>query len=178
MATRGELTPKQAVFVSEYLVDLCGSAAAKRAGYSPKSAGRFAQELLAKPHIQAAIAEAMRARESRTLITQDRVLEEFARIAFLDPRRLFDDEGRPIPLPKLDADVAAAIVGLDVATIGNAEVGVGQVQKIKIADKIQSLTQLGRHLGMFNDKLKLGGDAENPLQMTFYIPDNGRDPAK
>jgi phage terminase small subunit len=157
------LTPKQRLFVDEYIIDFNATAAAVRAGYSPKTAVKIGSENIRKPDVQAAIQEVMSKRESRTQITQDRVLQEFARIAFLDPKALFDDEGKPRRIVDLSDDTAAAIAGLDVVMTGNSELGVGQVQKIKIADKIQALTQLARHLGMLNDKIKVSGDPENPL---------------
>lgn len=160
-----KLTPKQAAFAQEYLKDLNATQAAIRAGFSAKTAEWIGPQVLGKSHVADAIAEAIKAREARTQITQDRVLREFARIAFLDPRALFDDNGAPRRIVDLDDDTAAAVAGLDVATVGNVEMGIGEVQKIKIADKIAALTQIGRHLGMFNDKIKVGGDAENPLRL-------------
>ena len=66
-----KLTPKQARFVEEYLVDLNATQAATRAGYSKRSAGIQGHENLKKPHIAAAISEAQQARSKRTEITQD-----------------------------------------------------------------------------------------------------------
>ena len=37
------------------------------------------------------------------------------------------------------------------------------LKKLKICEKLGALDKLARHLGMFNDKLKISGDAENPL---------------
>ena len=50
------LTAKQSKFVDEYLIDLNGAAAARRAGYSERTANRMASENLSKPDITAAIA--------------------------------------------------------------------------------------------------------------------------
>lgn len=150
-----QLTGKQAAFVREYLVDLNATQAAIRAGYSPKTAEQLAYQLLQKPSVRQAIAAAMQARQQRTEITQDRVLQELARIAFLDPGKLFDAAGAPVPLQTLDEDTRRAVIGLDVVTVGNADAGIGQVQKIKLADKKGALELLGRHLGMWNDKLDM-----------------------
>lgn len=152
MKERG-LTPKQARFVDEYLKDLNATQAAIRAGYSARNAGKIGPELLGKTRIAAAIAERMGEREKRTEITQDRVLLEIARLALFDPRKLFNADGSPKSIQELDDDTAAAIAGLDVVATGNAEMGVGQVMKIKIADKNSALEKLARHLGMYNDKL-------------------------
>jgi len=67
----GTLTPKEATFVSEYLVDRNATRAAIAAGYSPRSAAKTGYEMLQKPRIQAAIRAALKAQEKRTLITAD-----------------------------------------------------------------------------------------------------------
>lgn len=149
------LTDKQSRFVEEYLIDLNGTQAAIRAGYSAKTAGWICQELLTKTHIQQAIQKRRTALSKKVEITQERVLQEYARIAFFDPRKVFDSTGAPRPIHELDDDTAAAIVGLEVVQVGNAEVGVGDVLKYKMADKKGALDSVARHLGMFNDKLDL-----------------------
>lgn len=156
------LSDKQRVFVDEYLVDLNATQAAIRAGYSPKTANEQGARLLAKVSIQAELSERMKAREQRTEITQDRVLQEIARVAFFDPRKLFNDDGTPKRLVDLDDDSAAVVAGLDVATIGNADVGVGQVMKYKIADKLKAIDQCMSHLGMGKAKIELSGKVEIP----------------
>lgn len=81
------LTPKQAAFVREYLVDLNASAAARRAGYSKRTARSVGQENLTKPAIAAAIAAAQSERAKRTELTQDYVLNGLRGIA--------DDDDQP-----------------------------------------------------------------------------------
>jgi phage terminase small subunit len=159
------MTPKQQAFILEYLVDLCGAKAAVRAGYAPKQAKKTAHELMQKPAIQEAIAKAMRNRSQRTEITQDRVLQEVARIAFLDPRKLLRDDGTPRLMSELDDDTAAALVGLDITEEygPGAEGGrekIGYTKKMKLADKVGALGLAMRHLGMLNDKLQLSGGVQ------------------
>ena len=77
-----QLTDKQKRFVAEYLVDLNATQAAIRAGYSKKTADRIGPELLGKTCVSEAIQVAMRDREKRTEITQDRVLNELGKVAF------------------------------------------------------------------------------------------------
>ncbi|MEO8339980.1 MAG: terminase small subunit [Nitrospirota bacterium] len=59
------LTPKEQRFVLEYAVDLNGTQAAIRAGYSPKTAQSIASETLQRPAVKAAAQNALRANESR-----------------------------------------------------------------------------------------------------------------
>ena len=69
-----KLTEKQKRFVQEYLVDLNATAAAKRAGYSEKSASRIAVELLNKTQVSAEIQKQQAKRQKRVEITQEKVL--------------------------------------------------------------------------------------------------------
>ena len=147
------LTPKQKRFVAEYLVDLNATAAARRAGYSAKTADRIGPELLGKTCVSEAIQQAIREREKRTEITQDMVLRETAKLAFFDIRKMFDKDGKPLDIPKLDADTAAALVGLDVQDVADNDGDyVGFVKKYKMADKLKALELLGKHLGAWEPK--------------------------
>lgn len=83
-----KLTAKQQRFVEEYLIDLNGAAAARRAGYSIKTARQQADENLSKPDILAAIDEAQRVLSERTQITQEMVLRRWWDIATADPNEL------------------------------------------------------------------------------------------
>lgn len=151
----GKLTPKQSAFVAEYLIDLNATQAAIRAGYSVKTAKSVGAENLTKPDIDAAIQEALQKRAERTEISQDRVLEEYAKLAFHNPQDFYDDQGNLIEVHKLPRDVAAAITSMEVSV--DAE-GKSKLQKIKLADKKGSLDSVARHLGMFNDSLNLNTD--------------------
>lgn len=147
------LSKKQEKFVSEYLVDLNATQAAIRAGYSKKTAKSIGQENLTKPDIQKAVSAKQQEHQIKTGITTERVLNERAKLAFFDVRKLFNSDGTPKMIHELDDDAAAVISGVDVVQIGNSEVGIGQVLKIKLSDKSSSLTALERHLGLYNDKI-------------------------
>lgn len=163
-ATTG-LTPNQALFVREYLIDRNATRAATQAGYSERTARGQGSRLLTNVNVRAAIDAAMEQRANKLEITAERVLAEIARLAFFDARNLFRDDGSPIPVKQLDDDSARAIVGMDVVHVGNAEMGVGQVNKIKLADKKGALELLGRHLALFKDTLKISGSMETTTKV-------------
>lgn len=179
MKARGSsvgLTPKQQQFVAEYLIDLNATEAYKRAGYKAKNsnvAGVEAHKLLKNPKIADAVTAGMKAREERTHITADRVLQELARIAFFDPRKLLDASGNPRSLADLDDDTAAAVAGLDLLEEyrgeGKDRVFVGYVKKFKIADKNTALTNAMKHLGILTEKTELTGKDGAPLQATAPV---------
>ena len=146
------LLPKQAKFVAEYLISGNATQAALAAGYSSKTAHVIGQENLKKPVIASLLAAKnteIAARQDERLaameLTKERVQREIARIAFFDPRKMFDKEGTPLPITELDDDTAACIVGLDVLEewegVGENRVLVGHVKKYKIANKNVALTR-------------------------------------
>ena len=89
------LTPKQARFVEEYLLDLNATAAAKRAGYSERTAYAQGQRLLKHVEIAAAIQKAQEARSERTKIDQDWVIERLVGVyeASMGARPVCDKNG-------------------------------------------------------------------------------------
>ena len=142
-----KFTPKQKRFVEEYLIDLNATQAAIRAGYSPETAREIGAENLTKPNISAAIAKAMAERSKRTGVNQDRIVLELAKIAFVNPADVTDPENAMI----LDT---AAIQSVKVKTIPTKD-GEGTEREIRFHDKIRALELLGRHVGMWNDKLNV-----------------------
>jgi phage terminase small subunit len=89
-----KLTPKQARFIEEYLVDLNATQAAIRAGYSARTANRIGPENLSKPVIAEAIQIAQLARSERTQITVDKVLEDIELIKLNAMQQ--EDDGKMI----------------------------------------------------------------------------------
>jgi phage terminase small subunit len=156
-AKRKELTPKQSRFVDEYLKDLNAAAAYRRTGYGAKTPSAIwagACEILRNPNVQVALAVRRTAIEHRTQISQDQVRIELGRVAFFDPRELFDTEtGKLIDLPKLPEEVVAAISSVEITHNKDGE----KVTKIRFCRKLEALDKLCRHLGMYEDKLRIGG---------------------
>lgn len=147
-----KLTAKQERFVAEYLIDLNATQAAIRSGYSAKTAEVQGSRLLSIAKVAAQVAAAQQKRGADTNITAARVLQEIARLAFFDPRRLLNEDGTPKPMNELDDDTAAAIAGMDVQEIkfGSGEDSpVAVVKKYKIADKNAALEKLSKHLGLY-----------------------------
>src|SRR5437660_734211 len=76
------LTPKQISFIQAYQINPNATAAAIEAGYSRHTAEQQGYQLLRKPAVAAAVAEAEAERAKRTEITGDRIIAELASIAF------------------------------------------------------------------------------------------------
>jgi len=157
-----KLTPKQERFVDEYLVDLNATQAAIRAGYSVKTARQIGEENLSKPDIQAAIQARKVALQQSTHISAERVVKELARIAFGDKRRVvtWGPNGIEIVDSKDLSDDDAAMV----SEVTEEDTKYGVRRKVKVHDKVKALELLGRHLGLFSDKVEVTGKGGGPLQ--------------
>lgn len=148
-----KLTPKQARFVQEYLVDLNATQAAIRAGYSERTAAAIGYENLQKPHIQVAIGEGLENLKKRTEITQEYVLktirDTIERCAQAAP--VLDKKGKPVMVETPEGGTTAAYEFDSMAVLRGAEL-------------------LGRHLKMFTEKLEVAGkDGKELLPMSAGV---------
>ncbi|MGH6976103.1 MAG: terminase small subunit [Stellaceae bacterium] len=145
------LTLRQRRFVDEYLIDLDGKHAAIRAGYAATDAKNRACRFLKTPAIAAAIAAAMAERARRTGIAPERVLEELARIAFVDWRKLaaWGPDG-------VDVTDSSVLSPAETAAIARVSTDDGWERRVDIAtyDKRRALDTLARILGLAVDPPK------------------------
>lgn len=171
------LSPKQKTFCEEYIIDLNGLQAAIRAKYSKATAQQQSSRLLSNVKVQAYIKVLKDKRSERTEIRADRVLEELAAVGFAridDFLKVeeqtttdivgFDEEGKPISntwtaksvnifeTDNIDKKKIPAV-----ASIKQTKEGI----ELKLHDKIKSLELLGRHLGMWKDKIDVTTKGES-----------------
>lgn len=164
------MTPRIAHFVAEYLTDFNGTQAAIRAGYSAKSAKQIGSRLLTRDDVRAAIApkreEAVAQRAetiNRMMLSAERTRLEIARLAYFDPRKLFNPDGSPKRITELDDDTAAAVAGLEVLEqydgSGQDRIFVGHLKKYRIADKNSALDKAAKIAGIY----ELDNEQTRPL---------------
>lgn len=151
-----KLTKKQKLFVEEYLIDLNATQAAIRAGYSFNTAKEIGYENLTKPHIKSAIDKAMAERSRRTGVNADRIVQELAKIAFLNPTDVINMDEATIKGDS-NRDDTAAISSVKVKRIPTEDGDITE-REVRTYDKIKALELLGKHIGMFTDKFKVEGN--------------------
>lgn len=146
------LTPKQERFVAEYLIDLNATQAAIRAGYSQKTAGQIGEQNLKKLEIAEAVNAAMAKRADRNSVTQDEVISGLRELRDMamgkKPMRVTEIlrvSGKPPKTIELDVKVfeAAAAKG--------------------------ALELLGKHIGMFKEKVELTGANGGPVETVSRV---------
>ena len=156
------LTPKQQRFVEEYLIDLNGTRAYIRAGYTVKdedTAAVMSSRLLRNDKVQEAIAEAQAKREERTKIDADYVLKRLVEIDQMDVLDIMDDNGNVRPIKDWPKTWRQYISNIETISL---EDEAGWLKKIKWPDKVKNLELLGRHVsvGAFKDKVEHSGKLE------------------
>jgi phage terminase small subunit len=142
MATLNE---RQARFVEEYLVDLNATAAAKRAGYSEKTAYSIGQRLLKKVEVQARIEELQKQRSAKVLLDAEWVLNRLKEISdkcmTAEPVMEFDPVERTM--------------------VHNGE------YQFDSSGANRATELIGKHLGMFKDKLDISGDLGIKIEVDY-----------
>ena len=156
------MTEKQKIFADEYLIDLNATRAYRKAYPSVKrneTAAQAGSRMLRNVKVAAYIQERMQERQKRTEITQDRVLQELAAIAFAkatDYAEVKDECVKVKDTKELDEQQIRAIAGIKEGKFGI---------EVKLNDKEKALELLGRHLGMFKDKVEVSGLEEEKKKL-------------
>ncbi len=145
------LNDKQKRFCEEYMIDLNATQAAIRAGYSIKTAPEQASRLLNNVNVSKEIDRLQALQSRRTGISADRVIRELAKIAFVDPNRVINPSDGTVK-SDANADDRAAIQGVKVKQSSSVN-GDSFEAEVKLYDKTRALELLGKHLGLFSDKL-------------------------
>ncbi|HHV13219.1 MAG TPA: terminase small subunit [Clostridiales bacterium] len=181
------LTDKQKLFADEYLIDLNATRAYKAAYKNIKSdavAAQAGSRMLRNVKVAEYIEHRMKDRERRTEITQDKVLNELAAIAFSSGADFAQVVDEPIlvngsyvmdpdtgklktwetvkitPTDKLPEEKRKAIAGIKLGKNGI---------EVATCDKVRALELLGRHLGMFKDKVEITGLNEEKSKLDGII---------
>ena len=154
------MTPKQEMFCREFLIDLNGTQAAIRAGYSAKTANRIATENMYKPEIKRRIEELKQQRQEVIGVDASYVLQRLIDIDQMDARDILNDDGSVKPIQDWPDVWRQSISGVDLMEISNSENVAATLKKIKWPDKIKNLELLGRHVSVaaFKDRLELSGN--------------------
>ena len=154
------MTPKQEMFCREFLIDLNGTQASIRAGYSAKTANRIATEILSKPDIKRRIEELKQQRQEVIGVDAYYVLQRLIDIDQMDARDILNDDGSVKPIYDWPDVWRQSISGVDLMEISNSENVAATLKKIKWPDKIKNLELLGRHVSVaaFKDRLELSGN--------------------
>ena len=161
------LTDKQLRYIDEYMSHFNKQQAARAAGYSDGA------QVWKYPHVQEEIEKRKRKLTATSNISSMRVLEEMAKVAFFDPRKMFNENGTHKDITEMDSDTVGALAGFDVESLGEDK-NWKTVSKYKIASKLGALDSLSKILNMVPDqKIQVTGKDGGAIEIA-NVSENDR----
>jgi phage terminase small subunit len=145
------LSGKEERFCQEYIIDLNATQAAKRAGYSERSASEIGYENLRKPQIIDFISQLKEARSKRTEVTADKVLKELAKLGFSNIQDYIEDDHTIKNLKEIGRKKSAAISSIKKTTRKIGAELLDETIEFKLYDKKGALELIGKHIGFFRE---------------------------
>lgn len=184
-----KLTPKQELFITEYMKDLNATQAAIRAGYKEENARQIGAENLSKPYIKSEIDKRLKQLTEQCGVTAEMVIREIAKIGFANITDYLkvddfeyiagyenDEDGKP----DYDKPIKKTYRGVEVFKTENVALeklsAVGEIRQtkdgisLKMHDKMKALEMLGRNLKLFTDKVEANVEGSQQLNINFNIP--------
>jgi phage terminase small subunit len=139
----------------------------EHAGYKPRANRNATQQaasnLLKKPRVRAEIARIIKREANKYCATKPNVIREFARIGFTSIADFCDWSKAGVTMKskaEMSEDQLAAVKEIS-ETRWKTRDGRDSVKvQLKLHDKNKSLEALARHLGMFDDQLKVKLDEQ------------------
>jgi phage terminase small subunit len=173
-------SPKEQAFAREYIIDFNATESVYRAGCfnvsTRESAGECGSRLLKRPQVQALVEVLKAQRLQRTNMTADSVLHEMSLLSHSSvDHYLVDDEGNVKLAPGAPEGAMGAIKSIDrkkIVKLGKGDDGEGSITyevKLTLWDKPAPLKLMGRHVGLFPDKLEVTGKDGKPLETITRI---------
>lgn len=138
------------------------SEAAVFVGYSSNGASVTGCKLLADPLVQSIVGPRKTAVLEAAQLTTERWAKEMAAIGFLDPGRMYGEDGKILPLHKMPEDVRRALARVETETDKDGNVHTRAVPH----DKNTALANIGRHLGVFDKDNK---QRLQPIQIAIQL---------
>lgn len=149
------------LFAREYIRDCNTRRAAVVAGYSPETAVTIGQNLLLEPDVIARIDALIVERRHQLKADAGQVISQLLTIATFDVRSLYDDRGELLPVHLWPPEAGQVVASMEITDVsGDDEAGFSITKKVKLVDKSKALEMLGKHLGMFVDRLHVTGNVE------------------
>lgn len=183
--TPHKLTPLQEAFVNEYMIDFSPTKAYIRAGGKKENAKNGCR-VLNEPAVQEELAKRKAQISKKYELTQDRIINELIKIAFADRTEISklveenkvdrygnvvtDEEGNPVKELKVKLTVTDLLTSFEKGAIS----GYKQTKKgieVSTYDKMKALELLGKHIGMFDDRLHVTGDLDQKVNILGDILD-------
>jgi phage terminase small subunit len=165
------LSTKMRRFCEEYLIDLNGTQAAIRAGYSERTAKAIASENLTKPDVRQLIKNLRQEAQERNRIQLDELIQTLAAIVRLDPIDIFNENGVVKNLNDMPESARKCITELKLMEISSVDGPIGVLKTIKFSSKLDAIEKLMKHLGGYE---KDNEQTKQQIGTVIVLPNNSR----
>jgi phage terminase small subunit len=150
------LTTRERRFVCEYLIDGNGAAAARRSGYSARTARVIAWQNLAKPNIGVAVRAGLDLIMARCAINTEKVVHELSTIAFSNLLNYeFDDQGFVTIVEEGPPEAIKALASITCKRVVTGQGAEIITSEIRLHDKLHAIEMLGRKLQLWTEKIEV-----------------------
>lgn len=170
------LNPKHQLFVNEYLKSKNATQAAKKAGYSKKTADVQGSRLLRNVRIKAAVTKALNKATEKAELSAADVLADIRKLAKANIADAFAEDGSLLPIHEIPEHLQFALssVETDEIVVGkyNKKRVIGKTRKFKLSDKVRALEMLAKHFKLLTDVQEVTGKDGGP-QVILTMPANG-----
>jgi hypothetical protein len=152
-----KLTPKEEAFCIAIVAGLNQSAAYRKA-YNPRRAtaktiNEMACRLMKNPKITTRVAELMQPLVADAQMKRWEWLERMTRLARHDPRKMFDEDGRPKPITDLETAEAEAVEAFELVEQCDGDGRLLRAgSRVRFIDRVEILALLGKALGYYADQ--------------------------
>lgn len=149
------------------------------AGFAPGRADRTSVAILRRPEVAAYVESKLKKVDNKMELTRERILQEVARVALFDPRKMFREDGSLMNIHEMDEDTARCITSMEIEKavkqikkkqdrgeeVTQEEAIAIITKKVKTTSKEKGLELAMRHHGMLNDSLALTGANGGPIMV-------------
>lgn len=151
----GKLNKRQKLFCEEYIVDLNATQAAIRAGYSETAAAATGSRMLRNNKVSKYVQHLAHTKTAAVGVTAERVIAEFAKIAFSDVKDLIEIHGDSVTVKDLEAMKASGVIKKFKVNQVKDQDGnvVGSIVEVEQWDKMSALSSLARYFALFTDNV-------------------------
>lgn len=161
------MTDKESQYIEEYMIDLNGTAAARRAGYSPDSARSISHSMQTRPHVREEIERRLAERRARAAITTAHVENWIRDVTELDILDLVDEEGNVRPLDQIPVHARRAIRKVTRTVKDDPIYGDQVTVCLELWDRLKAIEMYGKYKKMFTDKIDLNGSMTHKVSFSI-----------
>ena len=171
------LSHKQQRFVDEYMIDFNGTQAAIRAGYSPRTAGSQAYQLVTDDRVQAALKSRTAKLSEQASITVAEIVERLAAILRANMRdylRLTAKGELAVDFSRATPQQMAAVQTFEIDRAAGEDADGPKKFRLRLYDKIAAADKLLRYLGAYRDRVEHSGPDGGPIEVAPALTDEQR----